>query len=112
MAYKDKDVEEFDKPAPFAHESFGEVDWRAFDARMRIQYKLPTGFDTTKYLIDNQALNWKKSPLDRYHPVKDTKLYTELTDKISKWQSWLARKEYGERKQVEGLDQIAQEMQL
>ncbi len=111
MAYN-KEVDEFDDIPEFAHLSFGEYQWRAFDEQMRKEYKTGNEFNYTQFLIDAGALVKNKHRFDRYHAVKDTKLYTEFNDKISKWLSWGAKKQYGESMRLEQLEKtLANTMQ-
>lgn len=89
----------------FEHHSFTDVNWNLFAQELSHYRNENKTIDELKYLIDNGALVQNKHKDDRINAIKNVEKYREFTDKLSKYNTWCARKQYAEKKRLESYEQ-------
>ena len=64
-----------------------------------------------KYLVDNGCLKIQYIPrFERF--ILEPDVYRELENKLTQWHNWRQRQEFIEDKKIEGLEKIAEGMQV
>ena len=98
--YSDDELREFD------------VEMQKYKKQVEITHPSPdtiTIYDEEQYLKDNKALNKAGAVIinDNY----ETK-FRELNDKLEQWKRWVGRNEFIDKKKLEGLEELAQGMNV
>lgn len=120
-----------DKPkiSPYIPKEYLTYELQKFDEEMKIYLEektLTNGtivhvYNTQKYLQDNKAINHEGAVILKVNEFNDDgtiksyiypPAYQVLSEKLEQWNKWKARKEYAQNKQVEGLDDLADQMKI
>jgi len=98
--YSDDELKEFD------------VEMQKYKKEVEITHPKPdtiTVYDEKQYLKDNGALNKDGAIIMNYS--YQTK-FTELNDKLEQWKRYIGRLEFIDKKKMEGLEELAQGMNV
>ena len=98
--YSDDELKEFD------------VEMQKYKKEVEITHPTPdtiTVYDEKQYLKDNGALNKDGAVIvDENYQSK----FAELNDKLEQWKRWQGRLEFIDKKKMEGLEELAQGMNV